>query len=549
MMTPDVRGLPALTPTWERETDVVVVGAGAAGLSAALAAATGGRRVLLLCKGLLGTGATALAQGGLAAVLDPDDTFDQHATDTLVAGAGLADPSMVRDLVADAPAEIARLRGLGAVLDADPRSSHGLALAREGGHRRARVVHAGGDASGAEVDRTLVSAVLGSGAEVLECVIALDALTDASSRVVGLSVARVDPTGRLIPGVVRARAVVLATGGLGQAWATTTNPSGATGDGLGLALRAGAELRSLEFVQFHPTVLWTGPGARGRQTLVSEAVRGEGAVLVDASGHRIMADVHPMGDLAPRDVVAVAMHRRMCDATQGETTHLYLDATGLGRDVLAHRFPSMLAACRAVGIDPVSEPVPVAPGAHYACGGVTADLFGRTSVAGLFAVGEVASTGLHGANRLASNSLTEALVAGRRAGELLAGHLPARGGTPVPTPGRAAVPVGSRAATARATSRDAGVLRSADGLERLLDQLAGVPDAATDQLTLPIAEATALHTVSTLVGVAALARRESRGCHRRDDFPEQSARWRLPVTLRLDGDTLHVRTPIREYAA
>jgi L-aspartate oxidase len=262
-----------------------------------------------------------------------------------------------------------------------------------------------------------------------------------------------------------------------------------------------------------------------------------------------MAGVHPMGDLAPRDVVAVAMHRRMCASTQDEPTHLYLDATALGRDVLAHRFPSMLAACRAIGIDPVSEPVPVAPGAHYACGGVTADLFGRTSVAGLFAVGEVASTGLHGANRLASNSLTEALVAGRRAGELLAGHLPARGGTPVPTPGRAAVPVASRAATARATSRDAGVLRSADGLERLLDHLTDVPDAATDQLTLPIVEATALHTVSTLVGVAALSRRESRGCHRRDDFPEQSSRWRLPVTLRLVGDMLHVRTPTHEYAA
>ncbi len=534
-----VRLLPATAPTWERQADVVVVGAGAAGLSAALAAATGGRSVLLLCKGDLGAGATSLAQGGLAAVLDPDDCSDLHVRDTLVAGAGLCEAGPVADLVAAAPAELARLRALGAVLDADPSRPHGLALTREGGHSRDRVVHAGGDASGLEVDRALVLAVRRSTVEVLEQVIALDALRAVSGAVVGVSAARVDRAGRLVPGVVRARAVVLATGGFGQAWATTTNPAGATGDGLGLALRAGAELRDLELVQFHPTVLWHGQDARGRQPLISEAVRGEGAVLVDAAGDRVMAGVHPLEDLAPRDVVSAAMHRRMGQAPGGVSSHLFLDATGLGRELLEHRFPTVLAACRAAGIDPVHQPIPVAPAAHYSCGGVTADLSGRTSAAGLFAVGEVASTGVHGANRLASNSVTEALVSGRRAGELLASRLP-RGGDPVPASGGPAVAAGSRAATALATTRDAGMMRSAHGLGRLLDHLARVPAATTEALTVALVEATALHTASTLVAVAALTRRESRGCHRRVEVPGPSQQWERHVTLRLDGERLLV---------
>jgi L-aspartate oxidase len=548
VITATVRRLPWLMPTWERQADVVVVGAGAAGLSAALAAATGGRRVLVLCKGVRSTGATPLAQGGLAAVLDPLDSLDLHLRDTLTAGAGLCDADRVRDLVASAPAELARLRDRGAVLDTDPLRPHGLALTREGGHSRDRVVHAGGDASGAEVDRTLVTAVHRSGIEVLEHVTALDALLDSSGTVVGVSAASVGAGGRLEPGVVRASAVVLATGGLGQAWATTTNPTGATGDGLGLALRAGAELRDLEFLQFHPTVLWHGRDARGRQPLVSEAIRGEGAVLVDATGRRVMTGVHPMGDLAPRDVVVAAMHRRMAEAPGGVSNHLYLDATSLGRDVLERRFPTVLTACRATGIDPVDQPVPVAPGAHYACGGVTADLSGRTSVPGLFAVGEVASTGVHGANRLASNSVTEALVAGHRAGELLAARLPA-GGAPVPTVHGRAVATGSRTSTARVTSQHAGLLRSEEGLAKLLDHLDEVPHAATAPRTLQLIETTALHTVSTLVAVAALTRRESRGCHRRGDLPEPSPQWQRHVTLRLDGEQLRVATAAQETAA
>jgi L-aspartate oxidase len=543
-----LRRPPQLAPSWELQTEVVVVGAGAAGLSAALAAAAGGRRVLLLTKGALGSGATALAQGGLAAVVDPADCSDRHVHDTLAAGGGLCDPGTVRDLVHAAPAELARLRALGATFDHDPHRPDTLALTREGGHSHRRIVHAGGDATGAEVDRALVAELRRSAVQVLEHVVALDAIRDSEGTVVGLSVACVEQTGRLDPGVVLAQAVVLATGGLGQAWAATTNPAGATGDGQGLALRAGAEIRDIEFVQFHPTVLWRGPGARGRQPLISEAVRGEGAVLVDATGQRVMAGVHRLGDLAPRDVVAAAMHRRMAEARGGVSTHLFLDATGLGAALLQRRFPTVLALCRTAGVDPVREPIPVAPGAHYACGGVTADLSGRTGVRGLFAVGETASTGVHGANRLASNSLPEALLAGRRAGELLAAQLPS-GREPVVFPAGPTPPAGSRAATAVATSRWAGVVRSTAGLQRLLDHLGDPAATGPVEATLETVEAAALHTVSTMVCLAALARQESRGCHRRSDAPEPSPHGAWHVTLQLEEDRLQIGSRARDHAA
>ncbi len=552
MTGPTVRRLPAPALTWEREADVVVVGAGAAGCSAALAAAGGGRRVLLLCKGALGSGATALAQGGLAAVLDPGDSFDLHVHDTLAAGAGLCNAEAVRRLVAAAPLELARLRHLGAAFDVDNDDVRGqrarLALSREGGHSRDRVVHAGGDASGAEVDRTLVSALRASPVELLEHVSALDVLLDGTGAAVGVTAGRVDASGGLQAGAVRSRAVVLATGGLGQAWAATTNPAGATGDGLCQALRAGAEVQDVEFMQFHPTVLWRGAAARGQQMLVTEALRGAGAVLLDAVGRRVMADRHPLADLAPRDVVTAAMQQRMAEAPGGVATHVFLDATRLGRAVLERRFPTVLAGCRVAGIDPVTEPIPVAPGAHYACGGVRADLLGRTSVPGLFAVGEVACTGVHGANRLASNSVTEALVAGRGAGELLAARLPT-GGEPVPGLHGWGVAAASQSGTAHATSLGLGVLRSPTGLERLLEQLAAVPAASSPELDLATVEATGLHTVSTLVAAAALARRESRGCHRRTDAPASRPEWADHLTLRLDGDQIRVRSARREATA
>jgi L-aspartate oxidase len=537
-----VRALPLPAAAWVRTTDVVVVGSGAAGLMTAVALADAGRTVTVVTKGALGDGSTTWAQGGLAAALGPDDDADLHRHDTLVAGAGLCDEDAVRTLVTEAPAAVDLLQQLGARLDLDP---HGRPLlTREGGHSRERIVHAGGDASGAEVTRTLGGALHARGIEVLERTVALDALRTADGQVAGLRVARTEDGALVEAGDLRARAVVLATGGYCQVYAASSNPVGATGDGLALALRAGAEVADVEMVQFHPTVLWSGPGAEGQQALISEAVRGEGAVLVDRDGRRIMLGAHPLADLAPRDVVSatVAAHLR----ATGED-HVFLDATHLGADFLSRRFPGITRACAAAGFDLTREPVPVAPAAHYACGGVVADLDGRTTVPGLYAVGEVACTGVQGANRLASNSITEGLVAARRCAALLAADLPpAR--EPVEPEGDSTIDPTARPAIAAATTRHAGVLRDAEGLTRLSSTLAAAPRRTLGRpLDAAAVEATALHTVATLLGAAALARTESRGCHRRMDVPGSRPEWEVRLVHRLD-DRGRVRTrtePVR----
>jgi L-aspartate oxidase len=531
----ELRRLPRSPLRWALETDVLVVGSGAAGITAALTAAGHGRRVLLLSKDGIGGGATPLAQGGLAAAIGPGDTRALHQRDTLDAGAGLCDPAAVAALAAEAPGEITRLAARGARLER-------TALHLEGGHSRNRIVTAGGDAIGAEVHRVLRAALLGSRVQVLTRCVALDALTGDGGPVGGVVAGIAGPDGVLRAGTVTAAAVVLATGGFGQAYATTTNPAGLTGDGLALAARAGAELRDVEFVQFHPTVLWQ-DGARGQCPLITEALRGAGAVLVDAAGRPVMAGRHPLGDLAPRDVVSAAMQQRMTQGDgrsgDGPDDHLWLDATTVGRAVLDRDFPTVVRLCRARGIDPAAEPIPVAPGAHYTCGGIRAGLDGRTSLPGLYAVGEAASTGVHGANRLASNSVTEALITGRRTGDLLGRDLP---GPPawlrLPPAGPGADPA-VRPVLAAAMSRDAGVVRDHEGLEGLRQTLARARPAA-GRLDLATAEATSLHVVSVLVTAAALARTESRGCHRRRDAPlagpasrarhtmvraEQSQRW------------------------
>ncbi|WP_456605789.1 L-aspartate oxidase [Blastococcus sp. SYSU DS0617] len=531
-----VAALPLPAAERERITDVVVVGSGAAGLMAAVALAEAGRAVTVVTKGELGAGSTPWAQGGLAAVLGADDDAELHVRDTLVAGAGLCDEPAVRTLVAEAPGAIAELQELGARLDLDDAGRP--ALTREGGHSRDRIVHAGGDASGAEVTRTLATALRARGIAVLEHTVALDALHAADGGVAGVRTARITDDGALADVTdLRARAVVLATGGFGQVFTATTNPAGATGDGLALALRAGAEIADVELVQFHPTALWTGAGARGQQPLVSEAVRGEGAVLVDADGNRIMAGAHPLADLAPRDVVSATIAAAL-RATGAD--HVFLDARHLGAEFLEHRFPGIVRACRDAGLDLAHQPVPVVPAAHYACGGVLADLDGRTGVPGLFAVGEVACTGVQGANRLASNSITEGLVAARRCAELLAAELPALAGIAPPTTGGDAVDPAARAAITAATTRHAGVLRDAHGLGELTRTLAAV-DRAAGPLGLAAVEATALHTVATLLASAALGRPESRGCHRRLDAPETRPEWQVRLVHRLDR-TGHVRT-------
>jgi L-aspartate oxidase len=362
--------------------------------------------------------------------------------------------------------------------------------------------------------------------------IAVDTLRTPLGAVVGLVV--LDPNG--VPGVVRAPAVLLATGGVGQLYQATSNPEVATADGLALALRAGAPAADVEFVQFHPTVLYTGPGARGRCPLVTEAVRGEGAVLVDATGMRVMEGVHPLEDLAPRDVVSAAITRRMAEEPGGVGDHVYLDATHLGAEVFRRRFPTVLAACGSVGVDPTSQPIPVSPAAHFACGGVVSTVEGRTGVAGLYAAGEVARTGLHGANRLASNSLLEGLVVGARAAEAVAADL-AAGLLADPRAGvRGELPVAAvadRDMLQRVMSRYAGIGRDAEGLA-VVGSVLDVSTVETRLTTRRRVEDAALTLVARALIAAAAARTESRGCHVRTDFTETREPWRRSLAVRLN---------------
>ncbi|MFC0037031.1 L-aspartate oxidase [Actinomadura rayongensis] len=525
------RVLTAPAPGWTADTDIVVIGSGVAGLVAALNCRPHGR-VLLVTKALLDAGSTRWAQGGVAAALDPADTPGEHLADTLTAGVGLCSQDAVRALVTDGPDAVRRLIALGAEFDRAPGGD--LALGREGGHHRRRIAHAGGDATGAEISRALRAALKESDVEVIEHALVLDLLLDAAGRAAGVTL-HVMGQGR--PGgvgAVRARAVVLATGGLGQVFAATTNPEVSTGDGVALALRAGAAVTDLEFVQFHPTALWLGPDARGRQPLISEAVRGEGAHLVDRSGTRFMVGRHELAELAPRDVVAKGIMSRMAET--GER-HMLLDAREFGADLWERRFPTILAACRFHGIDPVTEPIPVVPAAHYASGGIRTDLHGRTTVPGLYACGETACTGVHGANRLASNSLLEGLVFAERIAAAVGAELGEPGPAVAPSGPSGLLDGGARDAIQRIMSADAGVLRDAAGLDRAaraLDALAPSPDVAPDVAAW---EATNLHAVASAIVAAARRRTETRGSHWRDDHPERDdAAWRGHlVTRRADA--------------
>jgi L-aspartate oxidase len=517
---------------WEARADLLVIGSGVAGLTAALRAQEAGLRVLVVTKAAVEDGNTRWAQGGVAVVLegehDEDDSVARHAGDTLTAGAGLCDADAVRSILDAGPAAVARLREQGARFDPSAESGF-LARTREGGHTAFRVIHAGGDATGAEVERTLVTAATGRGLPVLERHVAVDALRTPRGDVAGVTV--LDPNG--VPGVLRASAVLLATGGLGQLYQATSNPEIATGDGLALALRAGAPAADVEFVQFHPTVLYT-PGARGRCPLVTEAVRGEGAVLLDGAGRRVMTGVHPLEDLAPRDVVSAAITRRLADAPGGVDDHVFLDATGIAD--FARRFPTVYASCRKAGVDPAREPIPVTPAAHFSCGGVVTDVYGRTGVPGLYAAGEVARTGLHGANRLASNSLLEGLVVGERVAttvtvDLASGLLADPRQAAVPGPRVAAV--AGRDSLQRAMSRYAAIGRDAEGLSvagsvldlSVVDSLLCTQSAVEDAALTLVARA--------LLGAAA-RRTESRGCHVRADFPgRDDPRWQRSQLIKL----------------
>jgi L-aspartate oxidase len=520
--------------------DLLVLGSGVAGLSAAVQAVTDqGLRVGVLTKGDLDQAATRWAQGGVAAVLggDPDST-DLHLADTLAAGAGLCHPGAVRLLVDEGPARVQNLIALGAVFDRD---AHGqLALAREGGHSVARVVHAGGAATGVEIERALVEAVQATAASVMEEWFAYQLIVE-HGRCRG--VVALDPSGTRHE--VRARHTLMATGGFGQLYAVTTNPPQATGDGVAMALRAGVAVADMEFVQFHPTALHHPQVPR---PLLSEALRGHGALVRDADGLRFV------DELAPRDVVARAMAARMLD--QG-VDHLWLDATGLER--FAERFPTIASALQAAGLDPATDWLPIAPAAHYTIGGVVTDLDGATDLPGLWAAGEVACTGVHGANRLASNSLLEGMVFAARVVEAIERGKEAPEPTGVmeailrPTGDGAAgdpirVDVASpvslatgpsdvaklRSELQRGMTLEAGVVRDEDSLGRA----AAVIERATPSAA-PVTpddwEHQNLLVVGGAVVAAARTRRETRGAHTRTDHPDMSPLFQRRIVVSVDG--------------
>jgi L-aspartate oxidase len=529
---------------------VLVIGSGLAGLFAAVRAADAGHAVTIVTKGALAESNTAHAQGGIAAALFHDDSADAHLLDTLRAGAGLSDLEAAEVLVTEGPARVRDLIRFGVAFDRD---DSGLARGLEAAHTRARVVPAGGDATGAAIERALIAAVRERAVGIHEHTMLADLLLE-DSRVVGarllhthvtplppsstplentvlagggapeptetvFSREREEALEALDVEEVRADAVILATGGAGQLYLHTTNPAVATADGVAAAWRAGAELADLEFVQFHPTALAI-PGT----PLVSEAVRGAGAVLLDEDGERFMLQVHPDAELAPRDVVARAIARRM-RAQIGRP--VLLDARAVDR--LEERFPTVVASCRAAGIDPTREPVPVSPAAHYWMGGVATDLWGRTSLPGLYAVGEVACTGVHGANRLASNSLLEAAVFADRAvrslgtasGVVRVVDARPASRTAVPT---TTVPPGTpsesrlRQSMQRVMWENVGLERDADELTAARDVLAALErPTVIDRASLEDAN---LLDTARLVVDAALVREESRGAHFRTDFAE-----------------------------
>ena len=528
--------------------DLLVVGSGVAGLSAAVRAAEHGLSVGVLTKGMLEQATTRWAQGGIAAVVggDPDST-DIHMADTLAAGVGLCDETAVRVLVDEGSKRVMELIALGAVFDRDEAGA--LALSREGGHSAARVVHAGGAATGVEVERALVAAVRSTAAVLLERWFAIDLLVDGSCR----GVSAVDGAG--VVRTVTADHVLMAAGGAGQMFAVTTNPLEATGDGVAMGLRAGVAVADLEFVQFHPTALHHPLMPR---PLLSEALRGHGALLRDRAGGRFV------DELSPRDVVSRAMTRRMLE--QG-ADHLWLDATGL--EAFAVRFPTIAAALDGVGLDPGADWLPIAPAAHYLCGGILTDLNGATTLPGLWAAGEVACAGIHGANRLASNSLLDGMVFGARVIEAVAagrrgpsptGAMEAVAGLvggprpPSPPPGYATTgsgiaaerlvvdlpavgggdgdPAEVRADLQQVMTREAGVVRTGGSLAAAAGAVESLAARSPDPRSgADAAEAANLVTVASALVAAAAARAESRGAHTRDDFPETAPRLRRRLVV------------------
>lgn len=560
-MTRFVHRLTAPEPGWTTTVDVIVVGSGIAGLSAALELRSKVDRVLVVTKGILSSGSTVWAQGGIAAALDPEDTPEEHLQDTLVAGAGLCSEEAVRALVTEGPDRVRELVARGALFDRTPTGD--ITLTREGGHHRDRIAHAGGDATGAEISRALVAQLdavkSDPGIEVIEHAMVVDLLTAAPfadgrpGKVCGLTVHVIGEGTRDGVGAVLAKAVVIATGGIGQVFRSSTNPASATGDGIASALRAGAAVADIEFVQFHPTVLWEGSGARGQLPLISEAVRGEGAQLLNADGKRFMVGRHELAELAPRDVVSRNIVSQM---KEDGSENVFLDCRHLKADFLKERFPTIWARLEERGINMARDLIPVAPAQHFHSGGVLTELNGRSTQQGLYAIGEAACTGVHGANRLASNSLLEGLVFAKRAARDAAG-LVADGvlthADPVNRPAPTSLVPATMRRKIQATAHDgAGPVRELEGLATAVSRLASIRarfhTLEQNGVTPQVAEwetSNVLATASVLAS-AALTRTETRGGHVRSDYPASDDRWktRLVATLDPDGELHLTEAPL-----
>ena len=511
-------------------TDVLVIGGGVAGLRAALGVPEP-YRALVVTKDEVRESNSAYAQGGIATVLDPEDHFEDHIADTLAAGKGLCDPDVVELVVHEAPERIAELIAWGTHFD---QVNGQVALAREGGHSHARIVHAMGDATGREVMRAVIQqARARENIRIWQNSFTIDLLSHA-----GVCRGALVWDSRRGPALVWARGVLLATGGAGQLYRETTNPAIATADGHAVGYRAGAELRDMEFMQFHPTVLYIAGSARH---LLTEAIRGDGAHLLDRNGHRFMPDYHPLAELAPRDDVARAITAQMA-----KTQHpsVFLDLSHLDADYIRQRFPGIDRLCRSFDLDMTRDPIPVRPGAHYMIGGLTVDRHGRTTVPGLWAAGEVTSSGLHGANRLGSNSLLEGLVYGARAAQDIVRELRSSGPhrlevPPIPavnvSKGREPLDLGDIRDSLRALMwRSVGITRAARGLSEAADQVGFWCRYALNEVFNDPAGWTTQNmlTVARLMIAGATAREESRGVHTRSDFPATDPTWARHIRTR-----------------